>query len=138
MSGSHSKEWNAAHKKEMAMYKKRYKERHPERAKEQSDRSKRTLQSRYSHLYGEAKRNHREFTISFEEFKEIASQSCFYCNGKLPETGGGIDRINSSVGYVSGNCRPCCTNCNLSKNDLTETEFKDHTLAIYNNWIVRK
>jgi hypothetical protein len=41
----------------------------------------------------------------------------------------GIDRIDSSIGYILSNCRPCCRTCNVAKSDLSETEFW--------NWLTR-
>jgi len=37
---------------------------------------------------------------------------CYYCEGKLPVYGTGLDRLNSSKGYENTNVVPCCTACN--------------------------
>lgn len=84
------------------------------------------------------------FEVTFGEFVEITSSNCHYC-GSVPEQEysgifksglragkkkvngtykyNGIDRIDSRLGYVSGNMRPCCRYCNSAKLDRTEGEF---------------
>jgi hypothetical protein len=86
----------------------------------------------------------REFSLSEDEFRELISSDCFYCgkkpslqhhhakrrvNGNLKYNG--IDRIDNSKGYVQGNVRTCCNQCNLAKRNYTEKEFKMLITAIY-------
>jgi hypothetical protein len=68
--------------------------------------------------------------ISLEEFKELRSQPCHYCGGPLPEKGSGTDRINNALGYLSGNCQPCCAICNECKMERSEEEFLLHIQKI--------
>ena len=42
----------------------------------------------------------------------VEGRKCFYCEGTLPEQGGGLDRKDSSGEYSVENCVPCCTACN--------------------------
>jgi hypothetical protein len=42
----------------------------------------------------------------------------------------GLDRVDSSKGYVHGNVVPCCGECNLLKNDGTLDEFFAHVERI--------
>ena len=51
---------------------------------------------------------------------------CEYCQSKtLNTTGCGLDRKDSSKGYVKENVVPCCTSCNKIKNkELTYEEMK--------------
>lgn len=83
----------------------------------------------YEALYRVAKRgavrDGKEFTISYEEFAEIAkSTRCHYCYGHLKFAEFGVhkhgqgyqlDRKDNSQGYVSGNVVPCCARCNHGK-----------------------
>lgn len=117
---------------------------------------------KYKHYRRGAKRRELTFSISFEEFIKLGKQNCYYC-GLEPEervdsyggriskkTGirnisytapfkfGSIDRINSSKGYVKGNCRPSCIQCNTMKLDYTESDFLDKIKAIYKNLIYEK
>ena len=76
-----------------------------------------------------------EFFISFDEFKKIISSDCYYCGRppslKIPTAKGtngalmynGVDRIDNLKGYIVGNIRPCCKQCNIAKAGYTETEF---------------
>lgn len=84
------------------------------------------------------------FDLTKEEFKVLSDQNCFYCriepkqlvnanylNGDYIHNG--IDRIDSSKGYIIENCVPCCKRCNQAKNDMTQSEFKDWIKRVYNN-----
>ena len=117
------------------------------------DRREAILKREYSSL---KKRNRKfasdEDVISFQEFKELVNQPCFYCNeigskeisdriqtrGKIFICSGeiininGIDRLDSSKGYIKGNCIPCCTRCNYAKHTQTLQEFKDWVCRVYN------
>ncbi len=79
-----------------------------------------------------ADRRNIESDISFEDFYLITQKNCFYCG--LPPSGivkdsrkeflySGIDRIDSSKGYVKGNILPCCKPCNFMKNKTSQEEF---------------
>lgn len=74
-----------------------------------------------------AKERGLSISITKSEFLTLTGTLCFYCgqfsNGK---TYTGVDRTDSSKGYVRGNCVPCCTTCNWMKSDLTVTEWFDH------------
>ena len=78
----------------------------------------------------------KEFTLTLDEFIAIASSPCRYCglewsslgpkhprfHGGFPHNG--IDRIDSTMGYVPGNCVPCCKTCNYAKSDMTVEQFR--------------
>lgn len=87
--------------------------------------------SKFSALKSTAKVTERELTISFEEFVILNSQPCHYCNGPLPKTGHGLDRLDNTRGYHLDNVVPCCTPCNLLRgNRLTPEETRVAILAI--------
>jgi len=79
------------------------------------------------------------FDLSKEEFRTLTQSNCFYC-GTLPSqvTGSkikqlngiymynGVDRKDSSVGYVSTNCVPCCWTCNRAKAGLSFDDFQKY------------
>ena len=84
-----------------------------------------------------------EMTLTSDEVKSIIFDDCFYC-GKAPnqttrtKSGdiiirNGLDRIDNRKGYTKDNVVPCCKRCNIAKNDLTQKEFLDLILAIYQN-----
>lgn len=78
----------------------------------------------------------KSFTITFEEFLAITGSPCAYCgvvwssewpsakrfNGTYRHNG--IDRIDSSRGYETGNVAACCSTCNSAKGTKTIPEFK--------------
>lgn len=45
----------------------------------------------------------------------------------------GLDRADSSKGYLFSNSRPCCYRCNVMKSDQNEADFYAHVLAIANH-----
>lgn len=92
-------------------------------------------QTKFSCLKSEAKRRELEVSITFEQYQEVTTGPCFYCGGSLPEGGTGLDRINSTIGYVWGNVRACCTQCNMAKGCYTELEFKEWALRLFNHWV---
>jgi hypothetical protein len=68
------------------------------------------------------------------------STNCHYCeappvldNRKLVRNG--IDRVDSSKGYVTDNVVPCCRDCNVAKSDLSKAEFLNLVEKIYNHSI---
>ena len=90
-----------------------------------------------------ARRGHL-FDMTVEQFGEIMLKPCHYCGGApatpqstMPSSAhrnglrNGIDRVDSSVGYVEGNCVPCCFKCNRMKSDHSVTDFLAHVSAIH-------
>lgn len=91
-----------------------------------------------SYKFG-AKTRNLDFNLTREEFKSLTDQCCYYCGskpkprirkrrGKVIEhetfNCNGVDRKDSNLGYFLKNCLPCCTTCNIAKNDLTFEEFE--------------
>lgn len=85
-----------------------------------------------------AKTAGREFSLTTEEFTELTSASCHYCGRPpmrthtpftRPERStttydyNGIDRKDSSLGYILENCLTCCTECNRAKMDMSYEDF---------------
>jgi len=80
--------------------------------------------------------------ISFALFKNLVLLPCEYCGALLskniPDYSNnekmsdivihinGIDRIDSSKGYVEGNVVPCCAACNRAKMDGDVQNFEEH------------
>lgn len=87
--------------------------------------------------------------LSLEEFSRLIRLNCSYCNAPPNEDNmwsrnkrrtvpdedyafNGIDRIDSSRGYVIFNCVSCCTTCNRMKSDMWVGEFLAHVSKINN------
>lgn len=94
----------------------------------------RTSKSRYVRLCYISKKKGREIDISFSQYEELLLGLCFYCGGGLPKYGGGLDRIDSNIGYVLSNVKPCCDRCNKAKNNMKTHEFRTWVLSVFNNW----
>lgn len=81
-----------------------------------------------------AKLKNLPFLLSRSEFNQLIKLKCEYC-GSPPKkyTDGcernGIDRVDSSKGYVVGNVVPCCEMCNRAK--------LDHDRQTFVEWIDR-
>jgi hypothetical protein len=83
------------------------------------------------------------FDLSVGEFKMLVTSPCHYCGAppsseahaaRLREKGvlrGGIDRKDSSEGYTSENCVPCCARCNTAKMDARYDEFLEEVRRRY-------
>lgn len=99
----------------------------------------------YCRILNRATRDGIEFRLSREEVKAITSKSCFYCGiapamiakvGRNRKANGvyvhnGIDRVDSSGGYVAENVVPCCLACNLSKHTRSQQEFYDWVKRVH-------
>ena len=86
----------------------------------------------YGNYKKAAKKKFRKFKLTFQEFIDITSKKCSYCgahpsnvvknkNGEFVYNG--IDRVDSSLGYISDNCVPCCRTCNIAKHTMTREVF---------------
>ena len=84
-----------------------------------------SLQTQYKRAQRSAGYRGIPFTLTFEEYGEIVSQTCVYHHaGKTVKSG--IDRKDSSQGYLPENSQPCCARHNLMKSDfLTHDQMLD-------------
>lgn len=100
-------------------------------SKEQQDLYDRTTKRRYARVKKSARRLKKPCTITVEEYTMlIEGQNCHYCDGKLNETGGGLDRIDSKKGYTLKNVVACCYTCNTMKSSLDVSDFYKHLKRI--------
>lgn len=107
----------------------------------------RTTDAAINHLwvrYHKSPTAHRlGWELTREEFRKLVKGNCIFC-GAAPsrsefrgarqlsaEVFNGIDREDSSLGYVSNNCNSCCTRCNLMKLDMSRTDFLKQIEKIY-------
>jgi hypothetical protein len=87
-----------------------------------------------------AARKGLEVTITDQQFIELVTSNCHYCNKdwKLEtRTCNGrnvqmltVDRKDSSLGYTPHNCVSCCKRCNTIKMDMSYDEFIKQIKAI--------
>lgn len=99
-----------------------------------------------THYKASSKVRNKIFNLSFDEFKKIILQNCFFCNelpqnkytkvGKLRKIKyNGIDRFDNSLGYIKSNCVPCCGLCNRMKGESSIEEFKNKISNIYTHYV---
>lgn len=101
-------------------------------------------------IYGAYKRAARKrdllFDLSKAQFIQTMESNCFYCGiepsavyndhyGK-PYLWNGVDRVDSSKGYVPENTVPCCKHCNYAKRDLLPEQFRAWIKRVFVNYIV--
>lgn len=102
-----------------------------------------TAHSLYCTYRANARRRSRQFELPFESFYSICQKDCHYCgrpphrtarrgNAATPFIYNGVDRVDSTMGYVPGNCVPCCKSCNVAKNDMNIAAFADLVVRLHN------
>ena len=72
-----------------------------------------------------AKRRNIDFNLSMEEYESAISNACYYCQnviGNPVKCGGGLDRLDNSLGYIPGNVVACCNICNSIKMHIFSPE----------------
>jgi hypothetical protein len=70
--------------------------------------------ARYYQYKKDAQKRNIDFCITLEEFSSFFGKPCYYCKKDMTNRIG-IDRIDSSKGYMAINIVPCCINCNSLK-----------------------
>lgn len=110
--------------------------------------SKEYGRSAFNSIYNEykcgAKRRGLLFNLSKDEFRTITSKNCHYCGEEpskiyTPKSNNGsfiyngIDRVDSSIGYIPSNIVSCCSMCNYMKRTSSIDEFKQRIIKIFNN-----
>ena len=99
-------------------------------------RESRTLEQNLNSIYSDYKSNakirNKDFDLPKEYAFQLMQQNCYYC-GLIPSNKiqkrshsivySGIDRLDNSKGYSVNNCVPCCSMCNIAKNNNTTEQF---------------
>lgn len=96
----------------------------------------------YNHrIIQRCKKDNIYYNITIEEFENIITKNCHYCNTEPKELSlfkklkyintnklkaNGIDRKDNDQGYILNNCIPCCYICNRMKMDLSYDAFLEH------------
>lgn len=84
------------------------------------DNPERSARRRFTESKNKAiKKRKIEWSLTFEEYKNLISMSCYYCDNKLGEPvkrSTGLDRLDSNKGYEISNVVSCCYVCNCIKN----------------------
>lgn len=103
----------------------------------------RTYQAAVNSLYASYRRRATirgfSFELSVTEFHDLILRPCYYCGAppaQVPRsddllTYNGVDRMDSTRGYRTDNCVPCCKVCNFAKQTLSSDEFLAHVAKIW-------
>ena len=76
---------------------------------------------KYSRIKNNARVRKLQFVLTPEEYRDIFfGKDCHYCGDSDCD---GIDRLNSSHGYIPDNMVSCCYYCNVMKMDMGYNEF---------------
>jgi hypothetical protein len=71
------------------------------------------------------------FELTIDEYEQLHRGTCYLCGIASSDTHkNGIDRVDSSKGYIMDNCRTCCTHCNLMKKDFDVDSFVNQCAQI--------
>lgn len=91
-----------------------------------------------------AKRKNLDFTLTEDDFVQIVTSPCLYCGtsaasetrrvhkNNIPMLT--VDRVDSSKGYVKGNCVPACKTCNIMKLSLPLHLWIEKMRVILDRW----
>ena len=71
-----------------------------------------------------------ELTVNFEAFKDIVVRPCFFCGEYSLSSYNGVDRYDNRKGYITSNCVPCCSMCNIMKGSTQPVEYYEKLQAI--------
>ena len=92
----------------------------------------------FSRFINESKNRLINNDIIKETYDIIITLPCNYCKNSFINGSRGIDRIDSTIGYIYGNITPCCYTCNLMKGILSQEEFFKHLKRIYDFIVLKK
>ena len=108
---------------------KNYYWRHREKRRELLNQRNHEPKYRFFTLRANAKRRGLIVEITFDDFIKITKGLCEYCGEK--NAGFGVDRRDSSIGYLKENCASCCKDCNFMKLSMTKEQFLEKVGKIY-------
>lgn len=94
-----------------------------------SEWRKSTFSGRINSYKRSASKRNIEWSLSDSDFKSFWGVPCYYCGDSITTIG--LDRVDSSRGYFVGNLVSCCTECNVMKNKLNQSEFLNKIKRIY-------
>lgn len=100
--------------------------------KERDANSRSALEQLFYQYQDNAHSRKRDFDLTIEQFKVLTQQPCYYCgltpsrichNSHGSYIYNGLDRVDSSKGYLMSNVVPCCWDCNKSKGTKKQQDF---------------
>ncbi len=111
---------------------------HSEEGNEKEYHRRRTPEARWSKARydaGRRKSGKKEFTLTLQEYSDIISKPCRYCNKDISmDTGSGLDRILNEQGYIMGNVSPCCQACNARRSKSMDADTFEKQSKLNGYW----
>lgn len=129
--------YRARCKKCMSIYRKKYDKTDAGREINKKSKQKYVVTNKYwelpTTLYvrakASAKQHNKSWDLSKEEYIEMISKPCYYCDDLLnneKNRGIGLDRIDNSTGYSASNVIRSCGFCNKTRGDrLSVAEMRE-------------
>lgn len=114
-------EWRSTHKDQQKQSGKTWYANNREKVLAKYQIHGRTPKGRFTTAKSGAKQRNRVFTLTEEQFIALIAANCFVSTCKEEVTG--LDRTDSSKGYILSNVRASCEYHNKMKSDLTDREF---------------
>ncbi len=115
------KKYRNEHKEDYRDNKKKYYQENREKVLESNKQWSQTFNGRLFSYKRGAEQRGIDWLLTENEFESFWKKPCSYCGDDIETIG--IDRIDSSRGYELKNCKPCCSDCNRMKMDLSEKDF---------------
>lgn len=109
-----------------AEFAQKWRDNNPDKMIEFNDTRRNSYDNQYNVYKTSADTKQLEFSISFDDYKNVVKNPCHYCGviqNRGSECFNGIDRENNDVGYVLDNCVSCCKMCNYMKKSLSKNVF---------------
>jgi len=102
---------------------KRWRVMNPDKMAAMIEEKTKSIDAQYKVYQTSSKPRQLEFSITSHEFTTMVKLPCYYC-GIVQEKGfNGIDRLDSTEGYIKDNCVSCCHMCNMMKGTLGPNVF---------------
>jgi hypothetical protein len=119
---------------------KKWRDKNPTKVENNKTNNKNSLTIQFSTYKSSALAKNLVINITQSEHDDIVKQKCYYC-GDMHERGfNGIDRRDSTKGYLLDNCVSCCQMCNYMKGSLNFIVFikRAEHIVSYNDLIKNK
>jgi hypothetical protein len=111
------------------------------------DRVEARIRNVISMYRSNAKEKRLPFELTYDMVSTLIQGPCTYCGIEPSNTSvhykykdevfhySGIDRIDSSMGYIPGNVVSCCKICNISKNNMSKNDFTEWVKRVYEHTV---
>ena len=102
---------------------KNWRDANPEKVKQYNINKINSINHQYGVYKTSANSKQLEISLTKGDFMDMVVLPCYYCGIIQPKGFNGINRLNSTQGYVMTNCVSCCEMCNRMKGCLGPTIF---------------